>query len=155
MDPCPACNRLARSLVEAAQVFGENVAREERASERVCANHLPLVVGFTAPRELAKWLLSVLGGMRQRPSASSDANCPLCEAQEQAREKVRRLPVTPTTCGEHGGNAGPSPEDLRNALERIAAGVRLEMGEERRALRTALVLYASLRGTSAFIPRID
>jgi hypothetical protein len=155
VDPCPACNRLARSLVQAAQVFGGNVAHGKRVSERVCADHLPLVVGFTAPRDLAKWLLSVLDGQRQDPSVSPGATCPLCEAQEEAREEARRFPVTPTTCAEHGGEPDAFPEDLRKALERITAGERLEMREERRALRTALVLYASLRGTSAFIPRID
>ena len=63
--------------------------------------------------------------------------------------------MTPTTCDEHGGEESAFPDSLRKPLSRIADGARLEMDEERRILRTALVLYASVRGTSAFIPRID
>jgi hypothetical protein len=40
-------------------------------------------------------------------------------------------------------------------LERIAIGEKLPDDDERRILRAALVLYASIRGTSVFIPRIE
>ena len=155
MDPCPACNRLARSAIQAAQIFGETIARKETFSQRVCREHLPLVVGFTAPRELARWLLRALAVRHEDPSAFHNASCPLCDSQGAAREEARRLPVTPTTCDEHGGEESAFPDSLRKPLSRIADGARLEMDEERRILRTALVLYASVRGTSAFIPRID
>jgi hypothetical protein len=60
--PCAACDRLAGALLEDVRGIGARVARagEGWRVERVCPTHLPLVVGFTAPRELAKWLWAAL-----------------------------------------------------------------------------------------------
>jgi hypothetical protein len=119
----------------------------------VCATHLPLVVGFTAPRELAKWLRAILTARSADPDAFEAWPCPLCEIERVARASGTPVRTGGFGCPVHGGSADNRP--LLDALERIAGGEKDDEAHERRVLRAALVLYFSLRGTSAFLPRID
>lgn len=153
---CPACNRIVRALIGAAQKFGLAASQERSASERVCADHLPLVVGFTAPRVLGKWLLWALESRNGGHAAFDTLPCVLCQAEAEVDEEARGIAAAnPCACLAHGGRDELALSVLREPLARIAAGERIGVEEERTALRAGLVAYASLRGSAAFIPRIE
>jgi hypothetical protein len=155
--PCTACDRVATVLIDFAHHFGARVAKSARGStaERICSTHLGLVVGFTAPRELARWLRGVLTARRANPKSFIDQPCSLCDIERREPASSSARAAGPFPCVEHGGGSGRDFEALLDALGRLAAGESVDEAEERRLLRTALVQYASLRGTSAFLPRID
>ncbi|HEY7113577.1 MAG TPA: hypothetical protein VIA45_11655 [Thermoanaerobaculia bacterium] len=149
-DPCAVCNGIARALIRESQQFGSRVARTTAIAERVCNAHLPLVVGMTDPRNLARWLRQAL-----REPCLDGAPCSLCVVEDKARADLASLPSGAMSCRQHGGVAPASMERLESWLDRIAASERLQPDIEHRVLRTALVLYASTLGTSAYVPRID
>lgn len=148
--PCRACQSLARAILEAASVFGSRVEANGGTAEQVCPDHLPLVVGYTGPRPLARWLSNCLD-----PSPHSTEPCSLCRATDLARAMLPRRAIDEFCCTSHGGGNGPGPEAVGRALRRIADGERLLESQERMVLRTALVLFSSVRGTSVFVSRLD
>ena len=148
--PCPACQAIARSILEAASAFGAFVEANPGSAERVCAEHLPLVVGYTAPRQLARWLAACLD-----PAPHSAAPCSLCRAGDLAAAAVSARAADDFSCASHGGPNERGRAAVRRALQRIANGERLSESDERRVLRTALVLSASVRGTSVFVSRLE
>jgi hypothetical protein len=154
LEACSVCQRIARAVVNAARLFGARVGGAHSPPERVCDDHLPLIVGFMAPRELSSWLVRSLEAIESDPSGFDRKICPLCEAEETARHSESGIPATGLTCGTHGGGRR-SHAIVTRELERIAIGEKLPDDDERRILRAALVLYASIRGTSVFIPRIE
>jgi len=155
--PCLACERVAGALVDFVHHFGARVAKSAPGSfrERICPAHLGLVVGFTAPLQLAKWLREVLAERDRDPGGFDNRACPLCEIELRQSPNSSSGAAGPFACPEHGGAADRGFAELLDALDRLAAGETLDDAEERRLLRTALVQYASLRATSAFLPRIE
>jgi hypothetical protein len=153
-QPCPVCQRIARATIRAAQLFGSRIARENAVAEYVCAKHLPIIVGLTAPRELARWLLLALDATRREVPLRGNQLCALCEAANNSYAVTAPPPAGAVFCRDHARGEG-AEQLVRPYLDRIAAGEHLSPDVERAALRSALVLYASVRGTSAFIPSID
>jgi hypothetical protein len=155
--PCIACDRVAAALIDFAYHFGARVEKSAAGSstEWICPPHLGIVVGFTAPLQLAKWLRDVLTARRDDPRSFGDQPCPLCDIERRESANSSARPTGPFACGEHGGGSGRDFDALLDALGRFTAGEHVDETEERRLLRTALVRYASLRATSAFLPRID
>ena len=152
---CGRCLFLARAIIREAQAFGARQTDAGGLQEGVCPDHLPLIVGMTAPRGLARWLRLGLQARSVRPDARTEPHCRLCLAEQRARRECASIETGPMACSEHGGVSAVSVEALSTWLDRIAAGERLAPDAEQAALRTALVLYASSRGTGAYIPRID
>jgi hypothetical protein len=148
--PCRSCQTVARAILGAACAFGASVEANGDNAELVCADHLPLVVGYTAPRHLARWLAACLD-----PAPHSTAVCSLCRASNLAAATLSGKPTDDFSCASHGGTNGSGPATVRRALLGIATGERLTESDERRLLRTALVLFASVRGTSVFVSRLE
>ena len=150
IHPCIACQSLARAVLEAASMFGSRVEASGGIAEQVCPDHLPLVVGYTAPRQLARWLAACLD-----PAPHATEPCSLCKANDIEVARFSGRSADEFRCTNHGGGNGPGPAAARRALQRIASGERLLESQERRVPRTALVLFASVRGTSVFVSRLD
>ncbi len=156
-DACPACQHVARRLVEAVASFGQLVSDGNGTARDavVCWAHLPLVVDATAPRELALWLGEAIPSGSRAP-ASPSPDCLLCRAEREAEEEaLSRRWQHGLACPAHPGAGADPVEDLVRALARVASGERLPLREERLALRAALVRYASVRGTRAYVLRIE
>jgi len=154
--PCSPCQAIAKALVDAAAQFGARIVAGDRTAV-LCADHLPLVVGLTAPRQLASWLAAALDGPAspQHRDLGPFAACLLCMVERDARARTAE-PANGVTCEAHGGSMeSPDARQLRRDLERVASGAPLAVGDDLRILRTALVSYASVRGTAAFVPRLE
>jgi hypothetical protein len=154
-QPCPVCQTIARATIRAAQLFGSRIAREDAVAEFICAKHLPIIVGLTAPRELAKWLfLALEEAARIDTPVPAGEPCALCEAAKEVQDDAAPPTTGVVFCREHTRAGATGLQLVLPYLDRIAAGGHLSPDVERAALRSALVLYASVRGTTAFIPSI-
>jgi hypothetical protein len=154
---CPVCEAAASALVREAEVFGQHFTegRFSPQAPRLCHEHLPLVAALTAPRHLAAWLKIALELIRADPRAFEEDPCPLCEAALARLGNLHGAPSTGFECHQHGGAKPEYFDELLDLLGRIAAGEKMGFDLERQAFRTALVQYASLHGTRAYIPRVE
>jgi hypothetical protein len=153
-QPCPRCQTIARATIRAAQVFGSRISEDNAVAEYICAKHLPIIVGLTAPRELAKWLLLALEAERRDDPSRGNQLCALCVAANDSDPDTAPPPAGAAFCRDHARGEG-AERLVRPYLDRIAAGEHLKPDVERAVLRSALVLYASVRGTTAFVQSID
>ena len=154
--PCPACQLVADRLVALAASFGHGIANGQLTVplRLVCAAHLPLVADFTAPRDLARWLSAVLA-VGASVVESGTSSCEFCVAETAALDEVRAERWSyGVACGRHAGLAPEGIDAVVAELDRIASGEHLPQREEATALRTALVRYASVAGTKAFVRRM-
>lgn len=115
--PRIACDRIAAALIDYVHHFGARVAKSARnlPIERICSTHLGLVVGFTAPRELARWLRDVLAARRADPQGFEDRPCPRCDIERRESAAPSARAAGPFACVEHGGGSGRDFEDLLDA----------------------------------------
>lgn len=150
IHPCPTCQIIGRGILEAACAFGSRVEANEGLAEFVCSDHLPLIVGYTAPRHLARWLEACFDA-----APGLTAPCSLCAAAAAAAASFSEESPDEFSCASHGGSDGPARLAVRRELRKIAEGERLPESDERRVLRTALILFASVRGSSVFVSRLE
>ncbi|HUJ15675.1 MAG TPA: hypothetical protein VL284_17945 [Thermoanaerobaculia bacterium] len=135
LELCPVCQRIAKRLVDRALDVTAAVDRGE--PPWICAPHLQLVISTLSHRTMAKWLSALLG-MRDA------GDCPLCEIERQPSG-----PANEFACALHGGIAANTRAIVQRNLARIAAGERFD--QDLFVLRAALILLASVRGTSPIV----
>lgn len=150
---CGVCLRVARALIEDSTVFGSRIAQGKAGESgmRICDDHLPLVVGVTAPAQLAAWLLDAINA-----EVRSNRTCYLCETATLAEaDALKETVFRGVACPKHGPADAAEAVRMKDLLVRIAAGERLLYSEELAALRAALIVYASIRGNQAHVLKLE
>ena len=144
-EPCPVCQRVSRRLVDQALDFTASVGRGEYPL--VCAAHLPLVFSSLSHPTMSALLDRML---EERITASDLApgSCRLCVIEADVTITVAET-ASQFLCPWHGGSRSTYVEAIRRQLARIVAGEKFV--EQRAIIRAALILYASVRGTSPLL----